>query len=275
MILALCADKGSPGVSTTALALTAAWPQPAVLLEADTAGGDYAFWGRRPDDTPGPAPADGVLLHPQPSLLTLAADARAGLPHAAFPRYAQPTRWGIDVIPAPPGAGAFSPLRPLWEGVAAEAAAWPGTVIVDLGRFHAAAPTAPLGRAASSVLVLTNHTVEGLYHARDRVEESVHTLGDGSRSRSSVAVVVRTSRREASAAEEQVAAMLAAAGSPVPVVGSIWDDDASAAALRAGRPGRRGRRGGDLTSSAARLVEVIGRLWPDLTTPPVPAGAAR
>lgn len=283
MILAVCADKGSPGVSTTALALTMAWPRRAVLLEADTRGGDLAFWGRRPDEA-GLTPADGALLPAEPSLITLAADARSGLAPQALPRYAQPTRWGIDVIPAPPAAQAFSPLRPLWDGVAAHAASWPDVVVADLGRFHGGAPAAPLARAASAVLVLTSHSVEGLYHARDRVNELVHTLGDPSRSRGLVGVVVRTSRRDHGAAEAQIAAMLAAAGSPVPVVGSVWHDPAAAAALRAGNPAPRRRRRGDLVASMSRLVEGIGRWWPELTAPrpgennqvsPAAAGATR
>lgn len=270
MIVAVCADKASPGVSTTAVALAMAWPGRALLLEADTSGGDLVFWGRRGGHGSAAA-GEGDLLAAEPSVLTLAAAARSGMA-AALPRYAQPTRWGIDVIAAPPAAQAFTPMRPLWDGVADHAAGWPGPVVVDLGRFHAAAPTMPLARAATAVLVVTPFTVEGLYHVRERVGELLGALGDPARRRHPVGVVVRTSRRQAGAAEEQITAMLAAAGSPVPVAGSVWDDADAAAAVRAGRAsrhergGRRSRRGGDLATSAARLVETIGRLWPDLAT---------
>lgn len=274
MILAVCADKGSPGVTTTALAVAMAWPRPAVLLEADAAGGDLAFWGRRPDD-PATAAAGGSLLHPEPSLLTLAADARTGLPGGAFPRYTQPTRWGIDVIPAPPAAQAFTPLRSLWDGVTEQAATWPQVVVTDLGRFHGASAAAPLARAASAVLLVTTCTVEGLYHARDRIHELVAALADPARRHSPVGVVVRAPRRQAGAVEDQVSAMLAAAGSPVPVVGSIWDDPTTVACLRAGQSApRRRRRPGDLAVSAARLVEGICRRWPDLAPPAPDPGAA-
>lgn len=62
MIVTVCADKGSPGVSTTAAALGMVWPGERVVLEADPSGG-----GRRPavpDDggpvTPSPANATGI-----------------------------------------------------------------------------------------------------------------------------------------------------------------------------------------------------------------------
>ena len=43
MFVALCGDKGAPGVTTSALALASAWPGPAVVVEASPAGGDLAI----------------------------------------------------------------------------------------------------------------------------------------------------------------------------------------------------------------------------------------
>ena len=40
MIVTVCADKGSPGVSWTATVLGMVWPGERVLLEADPSGGD-------------------------------------------------------------------------------------------------------------------------------------------------------------------------------------------------------------------------------------------
>ncbi|GAB3435035.1 hypothetical protein [Flindersiella endophytica] len=39
-IISLCSVKGAPGVTTTAVALTMAWRQPVLLVEADPAGGE-------------------------------------------------------------------------------------------------------------------------------------------------------------------------------------------------------------------------------------------
>ena len=43
MIVSICADKGSPGVTTAATALAMAWSGELVVLEADTSGGDLAL----------------------------------------------------------------------------------------------------------------------------------------------------------------------------------------------------------------------------------------
>jgi hypothetical protein len=39
-LIALAADKGSPGVTTAAVALAAVWPRRVRLAETDPAGGD-------------------------------------------------------------------------------------------------------------------------------------------------------------------------------------------------------------------------------------------
>src|SRR3954463_12043197 len=47
MLIALCSAKGAPGVTTSGLALTLAWPRPVLLAELDPAGGDVlAGYGR-------------------------------------------------------------------------------------------------------------------------------------------------------------------------------------------------------------------------------------
>ena len=44
MLIAVAADKGAPGVTTTAVTLAAVWPRPVLLAECDPAGGDIAYW---------------------------------------------------------------------------------------------------------------------------------------------------------------------------------------------------------------------------------------
>ncbi len=67
MLVALCSDKGSPGTTTTALALAAGWPTPAVVIEADPYGGDLGL--RLRTET-------GCVLPETPTVLTLATAAR-------------------------------------------------------------------------------------------------------------------------------------------------------------------------------------------------------
>src|SRR5680860_1230834 len=71
MLIGLASVKGSPGVTSAALALIAVWPRPAVLLEADPAGGDLTYRCRA---------AHGGPVYASKGLLTLAAAVRGGLP---------------------------------------------------------------------------------------------------------------------------------------------------------------------------------------------------
>ena len=59
-LIAVAADKGAPGVTTTALALAAVWPRPVLLAECDPAGGDLVYrfpGGRRRSPRPAPRAA--------------------------------------------------------------------------------------------------------------------------------------------------------------------------------------------------------------------------
>ena len=68
-LIAIAADKGSPGVTTTSVALAAVWPRRVLLAEADPAGGDLVYRS---------AGAHGGVLNPNSGLLSLAATARHG-----------------------------------------------------------------------------------------------------------------------------------------------------------------------------------------------------
>ena len=140
MIVSVCSDKGSPGVTTLAAALGMVWPGERVLLDADTAGGDLPFrlWSAGPGATAG-------RLSPSPSIAQLATAARLGLTGAGPWPFAQDTSLGVPVVPGVLSAERFRPLRSLWPRIAAELAAWPGTVIADLGRLQTGQPGAAGG----------------------------------------------------------------------------------------------------------------------------------
>ncbi len=259
MIVAVCSDKGSPGVTTAATTLAMVWPGERVLLEADPSGGDLALRARRPDD-------DG-LLAAEPGLLALAADARTGRTPDALSRYVQPTAWGVDVVVGPASAPAYAPMRNLWPAVAAAVAAWQGTAVADLGRLYPGTPAVTVAREATAVLMLTGVSVEALYHLRDRVIELAHTIGDPSRARNPVAVGVVARPGEATAAARQVTRMLEATGIPIPVAGTVALDPQAAHQLRHGRQPRRMLRT-DLFRSAIGLAATVCQWWPQLAAHP-------
>lgn len=259
MIVSVCADKGAPGVTTLATVLAMVWPTQRVLLEADCSGGDLAFRLRRGDGD--------RLLDPQPSVLALAADARGPLPTGGLLGYAQPTSLALPVVPGALSPEAFSPMSRLWPQVAQAAADWAGTAIADLGRLHPGDPALPVAQASVAVLLLARPDLEGMYRLRDRITELAGILGDPSRDRSPVAVVVRARPgKDAKAAVSQVRQLLAAAGSPIDVLGVFADDPDGAAALRAGIVSRR-LLGSELVRSGQALVETVLSCWPELVQP--------
>lgn len=267
MIVSVCADKGSPGVTDLATVLGLVWPVERVLLEADCAGADLSFRMRH---------ADGDrLLDAQPSVLSLAADSRGPLPEGGLARYAQPTTLGVPVVPGALSAEGFGPMARLWPRIADVAATSGGTTIADLGRYQPGNVAAPVARASTAVLLLARPDLSGLYHLRDRVGELAASLGDPGQERNPVVVVVRARAGAAGrAAVEQVRQVLGAAGSPVPVAGLFAEDPAAIALLREGVASRR-LLGSELVRSVQALTETVLGLWPQLLGDAGPATAAQ
>jgi hypothetical protein len=255
VIVTLCSDKGSPGVTTLAVALGLVWPVRRLVLEADPAGGDLAFRMRHTDG--------GGPLNPDPSAATLAAAVRAGLAEKDLPGYAQPTTLGVPVIPGVLVPERGAPLRPLWPRVADVAAAWPGTVLADIGRAQPGNPALPLARSATCVLLLARASLEGFYHLRDRVGELTQVVGDPSAQRSPLAVVVTGRPRQRKEALAQARYLLDAVGSPIPVAGFLPDDPAGVEALDRGEVTRR-LLGTELVRAARSLAETVLGWWPEL-----------
>lgn len=263
MILTICSDKGSPGVSTAAVALSVMWPGERVLLEADPSGGDLSLRLRTPQ---------GENLPLDRSVTSVAADAREGLPAGALARYAQLTSLGFPVLLGPMSAEGFEPMARLWPQVAAAAHAWPGTVIADLGRLQLRHASSPVAAAATTVLLLTRAaTSEDLFHVRQRAHELAGRLGQGPYGRSPLVVAVVAGSRAAPGRVAQVQQALGAQAttSTVPVAGFIAYDDKAAEALRDGLVTKR-LLGSDLLKSAKELAQTLTSWFPELVGMPAP-----
>ncbi|GAB3465792.1 hypothetical protein GCM10027570_54400 [Streptomonospora sediminis] len=188
--VALFSLGGAPGVTVTALAMAAVWPEPAgaALVEADASGGDIAAWHR---------------LQPSPGVTDLAAATRhRGPGQQADPHaYTQQLPGGLAVCPGPasadPAGGAVQLLatnNPALTAVPAAApAATPGTapaaeadgaagtgaagsaaLIADLGRLAPRTPTAHLAAHAGEALLLVPDDLAQLR----RVKQSATALAD-------------------------------------------------------------------------------------------------
>lgn len=166
MLLAVCSDKGSPGASTTALALASAWASPAVLVEADPYGGDLAIRLRT---------RSGAALPEAPTVLTVASAARTSESAALIPRYAQHVNDQLSVVPGHLIAEQLSGIAD-WEPFAATLSASRLPVVADLGRLHAASPVLPVAARADVVLVVGRPDTGAVIRIRERLNRLVPAL---------------------------------------------------------------------------------------------------
>lgn len=263
MIIGVCSGKGAPGVTILATALSLAWPGDTVLLEADPSGADLSFRLR-------PSGAGMTYLAREPTVLSLALAARTSAPGADLIPYTHRTSLGVRVILGVLGEDRAA-MAPMWALVTEQIRAWPGTVVVDLGRLHAHHDALGLAAAADVLLLVAHHSVEGLFHARETAGDLLSAFGAGARSSPRVGVVIRAGRRQQDAAVREITHVLERVGVPVPVAGWIADDPAGVAALLNGSDDRRLERTA-LMGSVRELITRVHRTW---VLDPSPAGRDR
>jgi hypothetical protein len=265
VIIAIGADKGSPGASTLALLLGMCWPTERLVVELDRRGADLRYRC---------AAVGGGPLAATPSVTTLAIDSRPGASRRPLPGYAQPTASTVPLIVGESSATHFARIAPHLPTIAGVLTGWPGTVIADLGSLQPDSPTLVVARAATVVVLVTRTDVASLGHLRERVEELTVDVADPHSLRSPVAVVVRADDGDVRAAGQRVERLLASIGSPVPVLGVLPTEPATVQAVFAGTVTRRMTRGGLLGEALAMTVRLCTG-WPDLavSSPPgiVPA----
>lgn len=274
-LIALAADKGSPGVTTTAVAISAVWPRRALLVEADPAGGDLVYRG---------AAAHGGPLDPNTGMLSIAATARRGLAAEQLWDHAQPMSGGLDVLVGLGSSEQSAGLAGLWPtlgrafaGLADSAHAHGSAdVIADCGRVGADSVTVEMFPHASLVLLLSRTEPENLARIRDRagaLSAKLHGAHRGAAQLGTPLIGVLLIADSSSGARMagQVNDMLVASQSGARVAGVIALDQAGADQLN-GR--KRGRLEKSLLIRSARKVvgdlhQQFGAAW---APPAMPGG---
>ncbi|MFD5516110.1 hypothetical protein [Streptomyces sp. NPDC127066] len=264
-LIVLAADKGSPGVTTAAVALSAVWPRRVLLAETDPAGGDLVYRS---------AAAHGGPLNPNTGLLSIAATARRGLVPDQLWDHVQPLSGGLDVLVGLGIAEQAAGLAGLWPTLGrafaqlADSPNAPADVIADCGRISGDTPAAELFPHAALVLLVSRTEPEAIARVRDRAAALSAKLHGGPRGAGGLAtpfigVVLVADPGDSAKLVRQVNDMLVAAQTGARVVGTIADDPAGAAQL-AGR--RRGRLDKSLLIRSARkvtadLYQQYGAAW--------------
>ena len=158
MLIALCSDKGSPGTTTTALALASAWSAPAAVVEADPYGGDLPLRVR----------TQGREVLPEtPTGLTLAAAARSTTGTELLERFTHRINDQLAVVPAPLMAEQTAGVAD-WESLATRLTDADTPLFVDVGRLHASSPVLALAAAADVVLPVARAETESMIRLRER-----------------------------------------------------------------------------------------------------------
>jgi hypothetical protein len=262
-LIALAADKGSPGVTTAAVALAAVWPRRALLAETDPAGGDLVYRS---------AAAHGGPLNPNTGMLSIAATARRGLVPDQLWDHVQPLSGGLEVLVGLGIAEQAAGLAGLWPTLGHAFAALgdsphaPADVIADCGRISGDTPAVELFPHAALVLLVSRTEPEALARVRDRAAALAGKLHGGPRGAVGnpvIGVVLIADTGNAAKLASQVNDMLVHGRTGARVVGTLADDPAGADQL-AGR--RRGRLDKSLLIRSARkvtadLYQQYGAAW--------------
>lgn len=183
-LIVLAADKGSPGVTTAAVALAAVWPRRALLAETDPAGGDLVYRS---------AAAHGGMLNPNTGMLSIAATARRGLVPDQLWDHVQPLSGGLEVLVGLGIAEQAAGLAGLWPTLGsafaqlADSPNAPADVIADCGRISGDTPVVDLFPHAALVLLISRTEPEAIARVRDRAAALSTKLHGGPRGAASLA----------------------------------------------------------------------------------------
>lgn len=194
-VIAFLSAKGSPGTTTTALLAAALWPGPALLVDADTEGGDVALRLRR---------ADGEQVDRSRGLLSLLPLARREMQPATLPEHAQVLRGGTEAIAGLSGPGQAGAASHLWSNLAdAFGRTGDRDVLVDCGRVSPQSVHLPILQRADLIVAVLRPTVSSIIHTRARLASLQPTLvaADGHRPRVGLVIVAdRPAGRDAAGA---------------------------------------------------------------------------
>lgn len=242
-LIAVGAAKGSPGVTTTAVALAALHPRPAVVADLDPVGGDLAL--RYRDDGGGP-------LDPDRGVLSLGAAVRHG---EADPRpHLQMVPGGLEVCLGVSGPEQTTGLGPVWPRIATALRDLPDRdVVADCGRIWPGSPALAVLAEADAIVLVVRSVPEQLSHLRDTIR-GLGTLTHRRLRAAPIGVVVIARRRDHAAAPD-VQRLLASGGLAAGVLGALAHDPRGAGLLAESRARGLGRR--PLIRSARSLSPLV------------------
>lgn len=194
-LIALCSAKGSPGATTTALALAYAWPvgsgHRVLVIDADTAGGDVASGFLR------------GTVGPEVGFVALASDRSRPFEEAVIAESVALDDSGRRLVLPGLSNPAHAPrLAGVWQPLIGFAAAKRDVdVLVDIGRLGSVGDTTGLLRAADVVLLVLRSSLPSVTAGRSAVRRLVQERAARPGSDGGVQAVVVGERRPYSASD--------------------------------------------------------------------------
>jgi hypothetical protein len=248
-LYAVCSAKGSPGVSTAAVALGLTWAGRAVVADLDPAGGDLSLRYRDQEGRP---------LDPDRGLMSLAAAVRRGSEGVVVGEHLQAVGGRLPMLVGVTRPEQVTALGTSWQHVSRSLTCIPGhDVLADCGRILPGSATMPVLTQADAILILTRPALEELYHLRERLRglSEIMRLRDLDAVPVGIAVLAGDRDRNSVPDVQQV---IAAAGLPATVLGAFALEPKTASTLRYGLDVNPGKS--LLLRSAAALGEALRKL---------------
>jgi hypothetical protein len=244
-LIVMGAAKGSPGVTTAAVALAAVWPRSAIVAECDPSGGDLALRLNAAGAQP---------LAQDRGMLSLATAVRANAGDTALSDHVQTAAGGLEVLVGASTPAQASALEPLWPVLGAHMAATEDRdVLADCGRLTPPTQALQLDRGARLFVLVVRGTTTGMAHLRPLLID----LAERSITANVVVLPVMAPRGAARAEVDDVVRQVSGRLQPV-VAGPLALDPAGAAGL-AGEWTRRLDRT-PLVESARRVAHELDAL---------------
>jgi len=158
MYIALCGDKGAPGVTTSALVLASAWPGSAVVVETSPSGGDLAIRLH----------PKGSVLPETPTVLTVLTASRNTREQDPVSAHAHVLNSTTAVVPGPALAEQIANIGD-WSPLAEVLGRTQTPVFADLGHLHASSPMLGVAARADVVVVVSRPDMASVVRVRERM----------------------------------------------------------------------------------------------------------
>jgi hypothetical protein len=260
MLFAICADRGAPGSTNTALALASARGLPAIVVEADPYGGDLAL--RLKPDAKHPLAATPTVLSVAAGRSTEHRYVPASTPMRRLDLWRSGSHELSERVRVVPGfMNAEQGGSMAWAALASALASQTVPVFADVGRIHTGSPSMPILTAADAVIAVCRGDMGSVHHMVERLEALAPAVAERTGRTPLFLPMVVAPRQHGSRLAQSVSQLLGASavGPAVRYVGWLaWDPSGCSLLEDGGDPWQKPLRKSPLMTSARAALHQVG-----------------